>query len=76
MSQKLSKDLNDLLFQLRSAQSFYKILLVAIMNNGDNNSNLYLLEFAELIEKRLNRICKKLDKLSVRNADIKILKEK
>lgn len=58
MNQKLSKDLNDLLFQLRSAQSFYKILLVAIMNNSDNNSNLYLSEFAELIEKRLNRICK------------------
>lgn len=76
MNQKLSKDLNDLLFQLRSTQSFYKILLVAIMNNGDNNSNLYLSEFAELIEKRLNRICKKLDKLWMRNADIKILKEK
>lgn len=76
MNQKLSKDLNDLLFQLRSAQSFYKILLVAIMNNGDNNSNLYLSEFAELIEKRLNRICKKLDKLWMRNVDIKILKEK
>ena len=76
MNQKLSKDLNDLLFQLRSAQSFYKILLVAIMNNGDNNSNLYLSEFAELIEQRLNRICKKLDKLWMRNVDIKILKEK
>ncbi len=76
MNQKLSKDLNDLLFQLRSAQSFYKILLVAIMNNSDNNSNLYLSEFAELIEKRLNRICKKLDKLWMRNVDIKILKEK
>ena len=76
MNQKLSKDLNDLLFQLRSAQSFYKILLVAIMNNSDNNSNLYLSEFAELIEKRLNRICKKLDKLWMRNVDIKTLKEK
>lgn len=76
MNQRFSNELNELLFQLRSTQSFYKILLVAIMNNGDNNSNLYLSEFAELIEKRLNRIYKKLDKLWMRNADIKILKEK
>ena len=75
MDQKLSYELNDILFLARSTQSLYKILLVAIMSNDDNGSDLYLSELAELIEKRLNRICKRLDKLWMNNSNIEILKD-
>lgn len=75
MDQKLSYELNDILFLARRTQSLYKILLVAIMNNDDNGSDLYLSELAELIEKRLNRICKRLDKLWMNNSNIEILKD-
>lgn len=76
MNKRFSNELSELLYQLRSTQSFYKILLIAIVNNGETCSNLYLSEFAELIEKRLNRICRKRDKLWIMSTDIKILKSK
>lgn len=74
MNKRFSNELSELLYQLRSTYSFYKILLIAIGNNDESGSNLYLSEFAELIEKRLNRICRKLDKLWIMSTDIKILK--
>lgn len=74
MNQRFSNELSELLYQLRSTHSLYKILLVAIMDNDDNGSNLYLSDFAELIEKRLMRNCRKLDKLWMKNAKIKNIK--